>query len=63
MRLLPVAQQTASVSEEGADSLLIGADSRGRFSGEDLYLAVTVGVGLFCWVAATLVVLTSNLAH
>src|SRR4051812_2991950 len=62
MRLSPAPQPAPSVSEDRADGL-IGADIRGRFSGEDLYLAVTVGVGLFCWVAAILIVLTSTLAH
>jgi hypothetical protein len=62
MRLLPAPQPAPSVSEDRADDL-IGAHTRERFSGEDLYLAVTVGVGLSCWVAAILIVLTSSLAH
>ena len=63
MRLVPATQPVAPNTEAGTATLPANAEHQGRFSGEDLYLTVTVGVGLLCWGAAILIALTSSLAH
>lgn len=63
MRLAPATQPAAPVSESGPADLPASTDRQARISGEDMYLAIAVGLGLVCWVAAILVVMTSSLAH
>ncbi len=63
MHLAPATQPAASASESGSADLPPNTDRQARISGEDMYLAIAVGLGLVCWVAAILIVMTSSLAH
>src|SRR5829696_6759014 len=62
MPLTPAMQTASSVSQENAGSLPANSVGKFRLSAEDIYLAIMVGVGLTCWLAAVFVLLTANMA-